>query len=72
MILETALSMALQMDDIKQDPYAGQHAGGVLSPAAATGKVLLERLKHAGVCAAGSCSVCRGDVQLVMTWLCDS
>jgi short subunit dehydrogenase-like uncharacterized protein len=50
MILECALSMALQMEDIKQDPYASKHAGGVLTPASAAGNVLLGRLKNAGTC----------------------
>lgn len=48
MLLEVALCMALQADDIKKDPYAGKVAGGVLTPASATGLVLVERLKAAG------------------------
>lgn len=48
MILECALCMALQEDDVQADPYASQNPGGILTPSAAYGLVLHERLKNAG------------------------
>jgi short subunit dehydrogenase-like uncharacterized protein len=48
MILECALCLALQPEDLAADPYASKNPGGVLNPASALGLVLVERLKRAG------------------------
>lgn len=48
MILEIALCMALQAQECAMDAYASKHPGGVLTPAAAGGFVLVNRLKAAG------------------------
>lgn len=49
LILETALCLALQPEEIAADRYAGRCPGGVATPAAACGFVLVKRLKEAGV-----------------------
>ena len=49
MLLECALCMtAANQKLLEQDPYAGGCPGGVLSPSAAFGLTLHERLKSAG------------------------
>jgi short subunit dehydrogenase-like uncharacterized protein len=49
MILETALCLALQPEDVAADRYAGKVPGGVITPVVACGFVLVERLKNAGI-----------------------
>jgi short subunit dehydrogenase-like uncharacterized protein len=49
LILETALCLALQSEEVAADRFAGQVQGGVVTPAVACGLVLVERLKNAGV-----------------------
>lgn len=48
MVLESALCLALQQDALRADPYASKCPAGILTPAAAMGLVLVERLKNAG------------------------
>lgn len=48
MLLESALCMALQEEELARDPYASKNPAGVLTPAAALGLVLVGRLKRAG------------------------
>ena len=48
MVLESALCLSLQASALNTDPYASKHPSGVLTPAAAFGLVLLQRLKEAG------------------------
>eukprot|EP00892_Ulva_mutabilis_P009618 jgi/Ulvmu1/7028/UM033_0087.1 len=48
MLLECALCMALQEDDLQADPYASENPGGILTPSAALGLVLHERLRNSG------------------------
>lgn len=64
MILECALCMALQEDELKTDPYASENPGGILTPSAGLGLVLHERLRNAGyelhVCDAPFCGAPNG------------
>lgn len=49
MLLECALCIAYQEDDLAADPYASQNPGGVLTPSSAFGLVLHRRLHAAGL-----------------------
>jgi short subunit dehydrogenase-like uncharacterized protein len=48
MILEIALCLALQGEELAKDPYASKNPGGILTPASACGLVLVDRLRNAG------------------------
>lgn len=49
MLLECALCIAYQEDDLAADPYASRNPGGVLTPSSAFGLVLHGRLRRAGL-----------------------
>jgi short subunit dehydrogenase-like uncharacterized protein len=48
MLLECALCLVLQADDLEKDPYASQNPGGVLTPSSAFGLVVHDRLRAIG------------------------